>query len=209
MVSIEILATVFFLGVLHGLIPSHWVPVMALKKQYHWTVLRTFKITALVSIAHIMSTIIIGVAFSFLGNLLSRMLQHTFSIQVVSSLILFLFGIIFIYRHYYHHHFHLYHQDEVLKQKNTSRQIRLLIIAMLFSPCMEITGMYFVGGIFNWQFVVWISLIYFIVSFFSSLLWILFFDALSKKFNFHHIEHNSGLLSGMSLIISAVLIYFI
>jgi hypothetical protein len=74
---------------------------------------------------------------------------------------------------------------------------------------MEITGMYFVGGIFNWQFVVWISLIYFIVSFFSSLLWILFFDALSKKFNFHHIEHNSGLLSGMSLIISAVLIYFI
>ncbi len=207
--KIEILTTVVFLSLLHGLIPSHWVPVMTMKKQYDWNYYYTLKIAVIISIAHILSTMFIGILFSIAGNFIVSFLFKEFSVKLVSSFILFLLGIYFVYKHYYHHHFHLYHNEEFTQQKVMQKQIQLLIIGMLFSPCMEITGMYFVGGMFSWYYVWMISIIYFFISLVSSIFWIFFFDALSKKFNFHKIEHNSGLLSGFSLIVSAILIYFI
>jgi hypothetical protein len=207
--KVEIIISVIFLSVLHGLIPSHWMPVMAMKKKYKWDYFYTLKIVSLVSVAHILSTIVLGFAFAFSGSFLADSLSQIISIKILSSLILFVLGVYFIYKHYYHHHFHLYHEDEVLKQKDVHQQVKLLIIGMLFSPCMEITGMYLVGGIFDWQYALIISWIYFIISFVSSVFWVYFFDTLSTKINFHQLEHNSGLLSGASLIISAVLVYFI
>ncbi|GIV27019.1 MAG: hypothetical protein KatS3mg027_0833 [Bacteroidia bacterium] len=204
----EIIGSVVFLSFLHGIIPSHWLPAMSLKKQYKWSDFYTIKIVSIISFAHILSTIIIGVLFSLIGKWLTHTLIHI-PAELLSSIVLFLFGIIFIYRHYYHHHFHLYHEKEIMNEKQVNKQIQLLIIAMLFSPCMEITGLYFVGGVFNWQYVLWISFIYFFISFISSLLWIFLFDRISTAINFHRLEHNSGLLSGISLILSAVLIYFI
>lgn len=204
----EILGSVVFLSFLHGIIPSHWVPVMSLKKQYNWSSFYTIKIVGAVSFAHILSTIFIGILFSLIGRWLTHSLIHA-SAELLSSIVLSLFGIIFIYRHYYHHHFHLYHEKEILNEKQVKKQIQLLAIAMLFSPCMEITGMYFAGGLLSWEYVFLISLIYFLISFFSSLFWVYLFDKVSTFINFHQLEHNSGLLSGVSLIVSAILIYFI
>lgn len=207
--KIEILITVVFLSLLHGLIPSHWVPVMAMKKQYEWNFYYTLKIVVIISIAHILSTVLIGLLLSVSGNFIAVYLLKGFSVKVFSSVVLFLLGIYFIYKHYYHHHFHLYHNEKLMQEKIIRKQIRLLIVGMLFSPCMEITGLYFVGGMLNWYYMWMISAIYFFISLISSVFWIFFFDVLSKKINFHKIEHSSGLLSGASLIASAVLIYFI
>lgn len=206
---IEILSTVVFLSLLHGLVPSHWAPVMGLKKQHGWTLEKTIRIVAVISVAHILSTVIIGVIVAIVGYYAANFLLPVFSIKVFSSVILFLLGVYFIYRHAYHHHFHLYHEEALMKQNVVNKQIRLLILAMFFSPCMEITGMYFVGGVLKGQYIVVISLIYFIISFLSSLFWIFFFDILAEKINFHKLEHNSGLMSGLSLIVSAFLVYVI
>ncbi|MCX7728856.1 MAG: hypothetical protein N2203_05230 [Bacteroidia bacterium] len=207
--KIEILTTVVFLSLLHGVIPSHWVPVMALKKQHKWNTLYTFRIVSLLSSAHILSTILIGIGISLLSYLLGSFLIHTVSVKLFSSFVLIVLGFYFIYRHHYHHHFHLYHENQIMQQKTVRKQISALMLGMLLSPCMEITGLYFVGGMLDWKYVVYISFIYFIVSFVSSVFWIFFFDELSRRLNFHQIEHYSGLLSGASLIVSAVLLYFI
>ncbi|GAB4198870.1 MAG: hypothetical protein Fur0023_00600 [Bacteroidia bacterium] len=206
---LDILSTVLILSVLHGAIPSHWLPVMSLKKQHHWNVSYTFKIVSVLSIAHILSTIIIGILVAIAGRMLSTFFFNENTVRWLSSLSLFILGGYFIYKHYYHHHFHLFHEDDVMKQKEIHKQIRLLIAGMFFSPCLEITGMYWVGGILKWQYVVSISAIYFFVSFLSSVFWVIFFDGLSKKLNFHQIEHYGGLLSGVSLIVSAVLIFIV
>lgn len=205
--SIEILLTVVFLSVLHGLVPSHWVPVMGMRNQYGWSLEKTIKIVSVISVAHILSTVLIGVIVAVIGHYAAGVLLPVVSIKIFSSVVLFLLGIYFIYRHAYHHHFHLYHEDALMKQDAINKQLRLLIIGMFFSPCMEITGMYFVGGVLNGYYIVFISLIYFIISFLSSLFWIFFFDALAKRINFHKLEHNSGLMSGLSLIVSAFWVY--
>lgn len=207
--KIDILITVIFLSILHGIIPSHWVPIMGLKQKYKWDNIRTFRIVSVLSFAHILSTVFIGILLALIGHFLKQQILEYLSIQWFSAIFLFVMGIYFIYKHYYHHHFHLYHEDEVMKKKNQQQQIIALIIAMFFSPCMEITTMLFVGGMWNWQYILIISLVYFFISFLSSIFWIFFFDTLSKKLNFHHLEHNSGLLAGASLIISAVLIFLI
>ncbi|GIV29087.1 MAG: hypothetical protein KatS3mg028_0153 [Bacteroidia bacterium] len=206
---IDILSTVVILSILHGAIPSHWLPAMTLKKQYRWNVSYTFKIVSVLSIAHILSTIIIGILVAAAGKLLSSFFFNENAVRWVSSLSLFILGGYFIYRHYYHHHFHLSHEDDVMRQKEVHKQLRLLITGMFFSPCLEITGMYWVGGMIKWQYVVLISAIYFFISFLSSVFWIFFFDGLSKKLNFHKIEHYGGLLSGVSLIVSAGLMYVV
>ncbi len=206
--KLELLINVVFISLLHGLIPGHWVPVMAMKKQYQWTTFFTLKMVSLLSVAHILSTLIIGILFSLLGKILSDAFK-IISVHLLSSLVLTLLGAYFIYRHYFHHHFHLYHEEHVRQEKNMRKQLYLLMIGMLFSPCMEITGMFFVGGMMNWYSVFFISIIYFTISFLSSVFWVYAFDALSRKISFHNLEHYGGLLSGLSLIISALLIYFI
>lgn len=207
--KVEILLTVVFLSILHGLIPSHWTPVMLMKKKYKWQFFYTFKIVSGLNFSHIISTILIGLLMALISKYVTQYFISENSIKWFSSIVLVMLGGYFIYRHYYHHHFHLYHENEVMKQKDVRRQIIALNIGMLFSPCLEITGLYFVGGMFDWAYVLIISLIYFVISFFSSIFWIFFFDKLSEKLNFHQIEHNSGLLSGISLIVSAVLIFII
>ncbi len=210
--KIEILITVVFLSLLHGLVPSHWAPVMAMKKQYKWNTKYTLKIVSVLTLAHILSTVFIGIVFLLVGSSFTSYLDSlfkNFSINFFSSLVLLLLGIYFIYRHYYHHHFHLHNEDKIIHEKSIRKQLYLLVIGMIFSPCTEIAGIYFIGGMLNWYYVLIITLIYFILSYISSIFWVFSFDILSKKINFHQLEHNSGLLSGFSLIISAVLIYFI
>lgn len=207
--KIEILITVVILSLLHGLIPGHWVPVMTMKKQYRWGFYYTLKIVLLISSVHILSTIGLGILISISGKFIASHFLEEISIKWVSSVVLLILGIYFVYKHYYHHHFHLYHNEKVMEQKVVQKQIYLLLIGMLFSPCMEITGMYFVSGMLNWYYVWMISIVYFAVSLISSVFWVVFFDTLAKKVNFHNIEHNSGLLSGISLMISAILIHFL
>ncbi len=206
--NVELLINVVFISLLHGFIPSHWVPVMAMKKQYQWTIFFTLKMVSLLSVAHILSTLTIGILFSLLGKTLSDAFK-IISVHLLSSLVLTLLGVYFIYRHYFHHHFHLYQEENVMQEKNMRKQLYLLTIGMLFSPCMEITGMFFVGGMMNWGYVFFISIIYFTISFLSSVFWVYAFDSLSRKISFHNLEHYAGLLSGLSLIISALLLYFI
>lgn len=207
--EINLLVSVFILSVLHGFIPSHWTPVMVLKKKHKWSFFQTFKVTSILNTTHVLSTVIIGSAFSLISSYIGSFMNSVYSVKIFSSLVLLVLGIYFIYRHYYHHHFHLYHEKEIMKQKDLKHQIIALNIGMLFSPCMEITGLYFVGGMMSWTYVLFISGIYFVVSFVSSLFWIFFFDKVSEKMNFHKIEHNSGLLSGISLLVSAILVLII
>jgi ABC-type uncharacterized transport system fused permease/ATPase subunit len=182
---------------------------MSLKKQYRWSVFYTFKIVSVLSIAHILSTIIIGILVAIAGRMLSSFFFNESTVRWISALSLFILGSYFIYRHYYHHHFHLYHEEDIMKQKEVHKQVWLLIVGMLFSPCLEITGMYWVGGILRWQYVLLISVVYFFISFLSSVFWIFFFEDLSKRLNFHKIEHYGGLLSGVSLIVSAALMFVV
>ena len=53
------------LSLLHGLIPSHWLPLLALSKKQQWNMSKTLVYTGLAGLAHAASTIAIGLGLIY------------------------------------------------------------------------------------------------------------------------------------------------
>src|SRR5690554_1849911 len=93
------------ISVLHGLLPNHWLPIVAVGKSRRWTDYKILKVTGLAALAHTGSTVILGVVIAFLGQQLSEAFEQF--THFIAPSILILIGIWFIVQHYRHKHFHL------------------------------------------------------------------------------------------------------
>ena len=59
------------LSILHALIPSHWLPVVAIGRKEEWAIGKVLRVTVLAGMAHVFSTMLIGVMLGLLGWKLS------------------------------------------------------------------------------------------------------------------------------------------
>ena len=116
-------------------------------------------------------------------------------------------GFIFIYRHHRHKHFHV---DDNVKQKKTKTSIiAALVIAMFFSPCMEIEAYFLLAGA-QAIWLVWvIALLYLVVTTIGMILLVRLAYGGLLKLNWHAIEHKSGIITGLTLVITGILSFFI
>ncbi len=200
---IELIYPVISISVFHALIPSHWLPVIALGKKYKWDMKKVMGVTFLIGSAHVGSTIITGFLVALGSRFLSNSLGSYF-IWVTPALLVAL-GFWFLYRHYTHHHFHV----EPKPEKTTKQMIIALSIAMFFSPCLEIEGFYLLAGPEGWNMVGLISIIYAAITILGMLLWVALTYAGLKKFNSHAWEHYSGIITGLILVLSGILQFII
>ncbi len=200
-----ILGTIF-LSVLHALIPSHWLPLLAISRNYKWTNSQTLWVTLYMGMAHVLSTVVLGVMVSFLGQQLHHQFESYFN--AIASAALIILGVIFIYRHYTHHHFHIDNTAE-LQQKSKSKIIWSLVTIMFISPCLEVEGFFFKAGEYGIYTVFLIAVIYMAVSILGMLSWMWVALHGIKKMDWHKIDHNAGLITGFVLILSGIITYFI
>ena len=49
------------ISLLHAVIPNHWLPVLAIGRKEGWSLAETTRITFIAGMAHVLSTVIIGV----------------------------------------------------------------------------------------------------------------------------------------------------
>jgi hypothetical protein len=56
-----LVAAVLSVGVLHTIVPDHWVPIAMLARQFRWTRLQTAQAAAIAGLGHTLSTLVIGV----------------------------------------------------------------------------------------------------------------------------------------------------
>ena len=63
------LTAAFIISLLHGLIPSHWLPLVALSKQQKWTNGQLLRYALWASSAHVLGTIIIGLIIFYTAHL--------------------------------------------------------------------------------------------------------------------------------------------
>lgn len=196
-----ILAGSALLSIFHALIPSHWLPVLAVGRQENWSSGRILWVTFLAGLAHVLSTVFLGSALAAVGGLLAARLE-VFAYWM-APVLLFALGIFYIYRHYYHHHFHLHTQNLPWGVVAT------LTIAMFFSPCLEIEGYFLSAGQFGWKFVLLLSLLYGFLSIAGMLIWVRLAISGLKRINWHRWEHNAGLITGVTLIASGFALFII
>lgn len=193
------------LSVLHATIPNHWLPVIAIGRKENWSIAEVRYVTFLAAMAHGLSTVIIGVALSFVGGGLAEHVE-AFT-HWIAPVILILLGLVFIYRHYHHKHFHI---GNNLKEKVSKRQIIIaLTVAMFFSPCMEIEAYFLLAGAYNNWLVWFIAVIYLVVTVSGMLLLVQLAYKGLLKLNWHKLEHSAGIITGITLVLTGVLAFFI
>ena len=195
----------FLLSLLHAVIPSHWLPVLAIGRKENWDLAETERVTIISGFAHVLSTIIIGILLGLIGLELNENIEHF--THIVAPSILILIGLYFVRQHYVHHHFHLTKQNIAGKPK--SKIISALVIAMFLSPCMEIEAYFLLAGAKGWWSMGLIALMYSVITITGMVIWIRFAYRGLLKLNWHKWEHNAGLISGGILITTGVLSFFI
>jgi nickel/cobalt exporter len=201
----SILTGSILLSLLHAVIPNHWLPVLAIGKKENWTINEVSRVTFLSGLAHALSTIIIGIIIGLLGLKLTESVQH-FS-HIIAPSVLIILGLFFIYQHHRHKHFHLHNQPKPAISKN--KIITTLVVAMFFSPCMEIEAYFLLAGSFGWYAIISIALLYLIISVTGMVLWVrLAYNGLIKL-NWHKLEHNAGIITGLTLIVTGILTFYI
>lgn len=193
--------SVLVISILHGILPNHWLPVIAISKQLHWSAGKTAGITLLAALAHSLSTVLIGILLALGGMTLEHILPY---FHLIAAGILVVLGIIFIWRHQHHMHFHL-REFKAEPNKGLGFILGSLLLAMFLSPCLEVGALFIVAGTMSMSTTIAISIIYTI----TSAIGMTFFAWLAmqglKRIDWHKIEHNSGLISGIVLILTGLM----
>ena len=184
------------LSVFHALIPSHWLPIIAIGKKESWTYRKIISVTFLAGLSHVLSTLLLGLFLAFLGRTLST--QVSWLTQWAAPVLLIVLGAVYIYRHYNHKHFHL---SNVLSERQL---IFSLALAMFLSPCLEIEGYFIAAAAHGWPFIFTLAFSYAIVSLLGMLLWVVLVLRGLRKLNWHAWEHNAGLITGIVLILLGI-----
>jgi len=201
----ELLISSLIISALHALIPNHWLPILAIGKKQKWDLPKTLRVTVLAAVAHSGSTILIGFILSILGEILGYKLADT--MKVVAAAILVVMGIFFIFQHHRHKHFDVNGTLELVKSDR--KIIYSFLLAMFLAPCLEIAGIYFVAGSIGWKAVILISVIFFICTVLGMVVWVTLGYYGMKKWDWHRLEHDAGIITGSVLIFTGILFYLL
>lgn len=203
--SLQLLISISVISILHAILPNHWLPVVAISRQFKWNARRTALITMLTAIAHSLSTVIIGIGIAYGGMQLESFLPY---FRFVAAGLLMALGILFIWRHQHHLHFHM-RAVSIPGKPNMLYIIGSLMLAMFLSPCLEVGALFFVSGANGMMFTIKMAAIYTLTSAIgmTAFAWLAMQGL--KKIDWHRVEHNSGLISGIVLLLTGILFIFI
>ncbi len=88
--ALLLFAAVVAVGVLHTMVPDHWVPIALIARQRGWTKVQTARAAAGAGIGHTLSTLAIGVLVWIAGAAFAARFGH--AVSIASSFALIGFG---------------------------------------------------------------------------------------------------------------------
>ena len=203
----QIISGSLLLSLVHAAIPNHWLPIVAIGKSERWTMRETLNATVLIGAAHIASTIIIGVLIGLAGFRLSS--NHAELAHWIAPVVLAVLGLIFIASdfigkgHRHHNHF-----DET-GGRSKRAIVGSMVVAMFFSPCIELEVYFLPSGAFGWSGILTTSVIYLFATVSTMLLLVYVGTKGLSRLNWHIFEHHQKTLTGVILIALAALSFII
>ncbi len=220
----EQLIGALLISLLHGFIPGHWMPFLALSKKLGLTRAETMRKTSLAATAHTLGTVIFGLVIYFFTSLGLKLdakksgvnerlvdshhttlhfLNGNLQFEFIGGVLMILLGIYFLYRHHTHKHFHFPDQHSPKQNKFIFGTV---LLALFLSPCMEIEVYFATLAPFGFHVIILLIIVYSVATWLSMMsgVWIGYKGM--ERFNSHRLEHNVGLISGAIMIISGVLL---
>ena len=200
---LQLAAFSFILSVIHLLLHPHWLPMALISRSEGWNRQLTLRMAIIVSFAHVLSTIILGIFIGIIGMEAAREMG-TFT-EWFAPLLLILFGIIYFSLGQHRH------GDEQVKIKSHSfrRIVVSLSITLFFSPCLEMETYYFTAGTKGWNGILLISAIYLLVTVTGISILTVSGKRTIDRLNLHSLEHYEKKITGVILIAFGILSYFV
>ena len=209
---IKILLGSLALSIIHALIPSHWMPLIAIGKTENWSRRETLQATLITGIAHTLSIILIGILIGLFGYKLAATYVET--AKIIAPLVLVVLGIFYLLAELDSSRRHHHHHAETANLTTKRSQFQILAVlgtGMFFSPCIEIEAYFFSAGTIGWSGILVVSVVYLVVTVLGMVLLVDLgmkgVNALEEKL--HFFEHHEQGLTGAVLIVLGIVAYFI
>ena len=206
---LKVLIGAFILSVVHALMPDHWIPPVMISRAEKWTKSETLWVTALITIPHLISTIMIGIIVGIIGYQISS--AHELLMETIAPLVFIIIGFAYIYSNFRADGRHNLEMEKVDGLKNRSKKtiISLLATALFFSPCVPIGSYFFIAGATGLYGIISVLAIYLIVTMVVMLLMVYLGMKGVEKLKWQFLEQNEHLITGMILLALGIIIYFI
>jgi nickel/cobalt exporter len=193
------------ISLLHALMPNHWLPVVTVGRKEGWSLAEVLRIVFIAGCSHVISTLAVGFLLALAGKSLSARVNNF--TDLIAPLILIALGTFFLFQHYRHHHFDI--DKKLIAKKTKQTVITSLVIAMFFSPCLEIEGYFLMAGANGYKSLLLIAALYTAITLAGMLLWVRVVYKGLSKFNWHKWEHNAGMITGIVLIFTGLITFII
>lgn len=204
---IQLIIGSFLLSMIHALIPNHWIPMVMIGKAEHWSRQEILGVTALAGLAHVVSTILLGVLIGLVGLELSN--EYRITSTTVAPLLLIFMGLIYFIIDFDKHRNSHVPEKRKVRGKPKAAIALTLAVAMFFSPCLEIETYYFMAGIYGWTGIILISVIYSVVTISGMLLLVALGYKGMEQFNLDFLGHHEKKITGSILILLGIFSFYI
>lgn len=205
-----ILAGAAVLGILHGLIPSHWLSFVAIGRARRWNVSRTLGVAALAGTAHLILTVLLGIGLALFGHtLLKHIALPPLAEQLAAALTLIGLGIVFLVQAARHGCTHD-HEHGTAGMKGSDRAvIGALLLGMLLSPCLDILPLYAAAALLPLPMLLAIGGLFIALTLITMLTLIRLTMLGLNRFRSKKLERYEGYIVGCVLIVVGASLFFI
>ena len=128
-----LIISVIGVSLVHSVMPQHWLPFVLVGRRQHWQRQKLMAWLGLGAMAHMLSTITIGMVMGFVGHTLDARFERLHGL--VPGLILIAFGAGYFLSHF---HKHIEISDRVAGST--------LVIMLALSPCVAVAPFFLIVG---------------------------------------------------------------
>lgn len=204
-----LIGAVVAVGVLHTLVPDHWVPITFVARQQQWTRTQTARAALIAGLGHTLSTLLIGAVVWLAGLAVAVRFGHL--VSTLSSVALIAFGAWIaiaslreVHSDIEHHHDHG-HDDGLEHRARPGLRMTLLLI-LGSSPMVEGIPAFFAAAKFGAALIVLMSLCFALSTIATYVILCVFSDRALRRVSLGPLERYGEVLSGT--VIAAVGIIF-
>ncbi len=194
----------------HALAPDHWVPFVALAKSSRWSVRRLAWITTLAGLAHVASSLLLGLLGLWAGLTVHHLQGAEAWRGSVGVWLLIGFGVAYVLwglKHAQHHHPHVTVQE--VAKAYAAKRAWMLVAIMVFGPCEPLIPLMFVAAQAGMATVWAISLVFSAVTVGMVVGQSLLSFAGVRLINAPWMERYAHALAGLVIVLTAILVLLV
>lgn len=157
----SIVTGTIILGILHALIPNHWLVLVAIAKSEKWSKNKLLLVTSITASAHVLGTVLFAIYRLFATSILEH--QYEDYIHATVPTILILFGAIYFIINAAG--FKKKQDKEISDYPVTGdKWVWFITIIMFFSPCLEAESLFRAAGSYGFDNIILLALVYALIS---------------------------------------------